>query len=189
MRQDLSTNNMDLKVFISMRELSQILAKVGFSISTFQEEQIQTEVESFSTTPKMTNEPKSKELQKDVLCETAQETDTLGITSKGEHPEIKELSTCKLAYPSFAQTTAQLEEGDLYDIVKEGKYEDYIEKWFHEVTQPQYHSFIRHLLMQIKVSWLDIHDQVITATLFSYVDKGIILILLRTWFHWKNAYT
>ena len=70
----------------------------------------------------MTKKPKSQELQKDVLCETAKEADTLEIASEGEQPEIKEFSTYKLIDPSCAQTTAQLKEGDLYDIVKEGEY-------------------------------------------------------------------
>ena len=81
----------------------------------------------------------------------------MGITFKGEKPQIKELFTCKLTDPSYAQTTAQLEEEDMYDIAKEGEYQDYIERWFQEVTRPQYHSFIRHLLMQRKVSWLSFH--------------------------------
>ena len=89
---------------------------------------------SYLPSPEITNELKSQELQKDVLCETAKEADTLGIASKGEQPEIKEFSTCKLIDPSCAQTSAQLEEGDLYDIVKEGEYQDYIERWFHKVT-------------------------------------------------------
>ena len=113
----------------------------------------------------------------------------MGITSEGEQPEIKEFSICKLIDPSCAQTIAQLEEDALYDIAKEGEYQDYIERWFQEVTRSQYHSFIRHLLMQRKVSWLNFHIQVITATIFSYVDKGTILIFLRTWFHWKISYT
>ena len=92
-------------------------------------------------------------------------------------------------YPSCAQTTAQLEEEDLYDIEKEGEYQDYIEIWFQEATGPQCNSFIQLLLMQIKLSWLNFHIQVITATIFSYVDKGTIIILLRTWFHWKISYT
>ena len=75
------------------------------------------------------------------------EANILGIASEGEKPEIKELSTCKLIDPSCAQTTAQLEEGDLYDMLKEGEYQDYIERWFQEVTRPQYHSFVQHLLM------------------------------------------
>ena len=124
-----------------------------------------------------------------MLCETAKEADTLGITSEGEQPKIKEFSTFKLTDPSYAQTTAQLEEEDMYYIEKEGEYQDYIERCFQEVTQLQYHSFIRNLLMQRKVSWLNFHIQVITATIFSYVDKGTILILLHTWFHWKSSYT
>ena len=65
-----------------MREISRILAKAGIFVST--EEQILTEVESLSTTPEMTDEPKSQELQKDVLCETSEEVDTLRITSEEE---------------------------------------------------------------------------------------------------------
>ena len=148
-----------------------------------------TTVESLSTALKITYEPKSQEQQKDVLCKTAKEVDTLGITSEGEQPKITELFTFKLIDPSYAQTTAQLEEEDLYDIAKEGEYQEYIERWFREVTQLQYHSFIRHLLMHRKVSWLNFHIQVITAITITYVDKGTIIIFLRTWFHWKNSYT
>ena len=83
-KQDLSTDKMDSKVLISMRELSQILATTRISIS--QEENILALVESLSAALEMTNEPKSQELQKDVLCETAKEADTLGITSEGEQP-------------------------------------------------------------------------------------------------------
>ena len=54
----------------------------------------------------MTDEPKSQELQKDVLCETSEEVDTLRITSEEDKLEIKELFTCKLTYPSYAQTIA-----------------------------------------------------------------------------------
>ena len=74
----------------------------------------------------MTDEPKSQELQNYLLCETTKEDDILGITFEGEQPEIKEFSTCKLTDPSCAQTTTQLEEEGLYDIVKEGEYQDYI---------------------------------------------------------------
>ena len=123
---------MDSKVLISMREISQILAIDGILIS--QEEKILRAVESLSTSPEITNELKSQELQKDVLCEIVKEDDTLGITSEGEQPKITELFTFKLIDPSYAQTTAQLEEEDLYDIAKEGEYQDYIERWFQEVT-------------------------------------------------------
>ena len=91
-----------------MRELSQILEKTIISIST--EEQILKEVESLTNTPEMTDEPKSQELQKYVLFETTKEADTLGITSEGEQLEIKEFFTYKLTDPTYAQTTAQLEE-------------------------------------------------------------------------------
>ena len=98
---------MDSKVLISMRELSQILVTAGISIS--QEENILTAFESLSTTPEITDEPKSQELQKYVLCETKKEADTLGISSEGEQHKIKESSTSKLIDPSCAQTTTQLE--------------------------------------------------------------------------------
>ena len=78
----------------------------------------------------MTNEPKFQELQKDFLCKNAEEVDILGITSEGEQPEIEEFSIYMTMDPSCAQTTAQLEEEGLYDIVKEGEYQDYIERWF-----------------------------------------------------------
>ena len=129
-----------------MRELSQILAAA--MNDSHQVKTILTAVESLSTSPEITDEPKSQEQQKDVLCKTAKEANTLGITFEGEKCKIKEFFTCKLTDPSFAQTNSQLEEEDLYDIAKEGEYQDYIERWFQEVTRPQYHSFIRHLFMQ-----------------------------------------
>ena len=81
-KENLPTNKMDSKVLISMRELSWILVEVGVSTSTI--EQILIEVESLSTTPEVTNEPKSQELQNDLLCKNAEEADILGITSEGE---------------------------------------------------------------------------------------------------------
>ena len=121
-------------MLISMREISQILAIAGILIS--QEENILTATESLSTSLEIIDEQKSQELEKYVLCETAKEADTLGITSEGEQPEIKEFSTCKLIDPSCAQTTTKLEEKYLYNTVKEGGFQDYIEIWFQEVTQP-----------------------------------------------------
>ena len=125
-----TNQDMDSKVTISLRELSQILVVAGNDYH--QVKTILTAVESLSTSPEITYEPKSQELQKDVLCETAKEADTLGIASEAEKPKIKEFSTFKLIDPSCAQTTTQIEEGDLYDIVKEGEYQDYIERWFQE---------------------------------------------------------
>ena len=129
-KQDLPTNKMDSKVLISMIELSQLLTTAGILISTYQEENLLITVESLSTSIKITDEIKSQELQKYVICETANEADKLGITFEGKKPKNKELFTRKLIDPSYAQTTAQLEEEDLYDIAKEGEYQDYIERWF-----------------------------------------------------------
>ena len=127
-KQDLSTYQMDSKVSISMIELSQILAAAGKD--SHQVKTILTTVEILSTSPEITEKPKSQELKKDVLYETTKEADTLGITFEGEQPKIKEFFTCRLIDPSYAQTTAQLEEEDLYDIAKEGEFQDYIERWF-----------------------------------------------------------
>ena len=69
-----------------MRELSQILATTAISISTSQEEKLLIAVESLSTSPKMVDEPKSQELQKDFLCETAEEANALWIIFEGERP-------------------------------------------------------------------------------------------------------
>ena len=72
----------------------------------------------------MVEEPKSQELQKDFLCETTEEANTLGIISEGEQLGIKEFLIYMTTDPSCAQTTAQLGEQDLYGIVKEGEYQD-----------------------------------------------------------------
>ena len=98
-----TNQDMDSEVTISLRELCQILAAAGND--SHQVETILTTVEFLSTSPEITDEPKSQEQQKDVLCETAKEANTLGITPKGEKPEIKKLFTCKITYPSYAQTT------------------------------------------------------------------------------------
>ena len=82
---------MDSEVTIILRELSQILAAAGND--SHQVKTILTAVESLSTSPKITDEPKSQELQKYVLCKNAKENDALGITAEGEKPKIKELST------------------------------------------------------------------------------------------------
>ena len=60
---------------------------------------------------------------------------------------------------------------------KECEYQDYFESWFQAATK------LQQLLLQKQVSRLVLHIQVIIATAFSYVDKGIFLILLRTWLH------
>ena len=116
---------MDSKVLISMRELSQILATVGISIS--QEENILITVESLSTSPGIEDETQSQELQKDFLCKSAEEADILGITSEGEKPEIEEFSTYLLTYPSRTQAIEQLEEEEMYGLIKEGDYKYSIE--------------------------------------------------------------
>ena len=59
-----------------------------------------------STSPEIIDEPKSQEQQKHVPCETTKEADTLENTFEGKKPKIKELFTCKLTDPSYAQTTA-----------------------------------------------------------------------------------
>ena len=131
--------DMDSKVTISMIEISQILVVVG--IYCFQERHIFTSIKILSPSLDTTDIPSSRELQNDFLCETAKEDDTLWIISKGERPEIEYFSTYMTTTPSCAQKTAQPGEEDLYDIKKEGEYQDYIENWFQELTQPQYHSF------------------------------------------------
>ena len=74
------------------------------------------------------------------------------------------------------------------DIVVD-EHKDYIEIWFQEVIKPQYNSLLQHLLMPKQVGWLVLHNQVITAVTFSYMDMSMFVILLRTWLHWKNSYT
>ena len=87
-------------------------------------------VESLSTSPGIEDKTQSQELQKDFPCKTAEEVDILGITSEGEQLEIEEFSIFMTTNPSCDQTTAQLEEEGLYDIMKGGEYQDYIERWF-----------------------------------------------------------
>ena len=75
-------------------------------------------VRSVSTSPDITNEPTSYELQIDFLYQT-EENDQLGTTSDGEQPEIEESSTCMKTDPSYAQTIAQPKEGNMHGMVEE----------------------------------------------------------------------
>ena len=74
--------DMHSKVTIGIIELSQILVVAG--ISSFQERHILTSIKILLTSTDMIGEPNSRELQKDFLCETTKEDDTLGIISEGE---------------------------------------------------------------------------------------------------------
>jgi hypothetical protein len=71
--QVLSNDKMNLKVTISLEELSQILETTG--ISSFQEEHILTLVKNLSTSPKILEESKSYELQNDFPRQNAKETE------------------------------------------------------------------------------------------------------------------
>ena len=55
----------------------------------------------------MTDEPKSQELQNNLLCKNVEEADILGVTFEEEKPEIEEFLIYMTANPSYAQTTAQ----------------------------------------------------------------------------------
>ena len=94
----------------------------------------------------MTDEPNSQEIQKDFLCKTSEDADTLRTTSEGEKLGIEDFSP----YPLCTFEINHSGEGDLHDMIMEGEYQDYIERWFQKVTWPQYHSFIQHLLIQKK---------------------------------------
>lgn len=78
---------------------------------------------------------------------------------------------------------------DMTNEEESPEHKDYIETWFHEVTKPQYHSLLQCLLLLNQTGRLVLHIEVITAIIFSYVDKGMFFILLRTWLHWKSSYT
>jgi hypothetical protein len=180
-------------VTISLEELSQILAAT--EIFSFQEEHILTIVKNLSTSSETIREPKSHELQKDSLCQTIEGVEKLETTLDGKRPlrpEIEEFST----NPLYTLETNHPEEEDMHGMIKESieiivdEHQDYIEIWFQKVIRPQYHSFLfQHLLMTKQVGWLVLHIQVITVVIFSYVDMGMFLILLRTWLHWKVSYT
>ena len=155
---------------INLGKVSQILAAVVNS--SYLVGHILIEVKNISTSLDMSDEPNSQELQKDFLCKTSEDVDTLRTTSEREKLEIEEFS----AYPLCTFEINNSGEGDLHDMIKEGEHQNYIESWFQKVTWPQYHSFIQHLLIQKQVSQFIFHIQVIPVTTFSYLDKGIFLI-------------
>jgi hypothetical protein len=80
--QVLSNDKMNLKVTISLEELSQILATTR--IFSFQEEHILTIVKNLSTSPEILEESRSYELQNDFPCQNAKETEKLWTTPSGE---------------------------------------------------------------------------------------------------------
>ena len=81
---------MDSEVTINLGKLSQILAAIGNS--SYQVEHILTPIKSLSMYPNMIDEPNSQELQKDFLCKSSEDADTLRTTSEGEKLEIEEFS-------------------------------------------------------------------------------------------------
>ena len=101
---------------INLGKVSQILAAVVNS--SYLVEHILIEVKNISTSPDMSDEPNSQELQKDFLFKTSEYVDTLGTTSEGEKPEIEEFSV----YPLCNFEINQLGEGYLHDMMKEGDY-------------------------------------------------------------------
>ena len=140
-RQNLQTNDMDLKVLISIRELSQILAVVGISVYSSKKEHILTKVKNLSTPLEIIEEPQCHELQKDYPCQSTKETENLETILRGERPEIEDFSTYLSTNPSCTQEIEHLQEEDMHGLRKEGDYQDYIEHWFEEVTRSQYMSY------------------------------------------------
>ena len=140
-RKNLPIDDMDSKVLISMRELSQILATTGISISSSQEENILTEVKNLSTSPKIIEEIQSHEIQTNSPCQSTKGTRNLESTFDGEQPEIEEFSTYISTNTLFTQEVEHSKEEDLDGMRKEGENQDYIERWFQEIMRPQYLSF------------------------------------------------
>jgi hypothetical protein len=66
---------------------------------------------------------------------------------------------------------------------------DYIENWFQEVFMLQCHFILQCFLLPNQKGRLVPHIQAIIELIFSYVDMGKFLFLLRTWLHWKSSYT
>ena len=64
-------------------------------------------------------------------------------TFDGERPEIEEFSTYLTTYPSCTQEIEHLEEEEMHGLRKKGDYQDFIKRWFEEVTRSQYHSFLQ----------------------------------------------
>jgi hypothetical protein len=194
--QVLSNDKMNSKVTISLEELSQILAIVG--ISSSQEEHILTIAKNLNTSPEILEESRSYELQNEFPLQNAKETKKLWTRPSGEQslkPKIEEFSTSISADPLCTSEINHPEEKELHSMLKESieitihKHKDYIEIWFQEAIRPQYYSLIQHLMMPKQVCCLVLHIQVITAVTFSYMDMSMLLILLRTWLHWKSSYT
>ena len=92
-------------MIINLGKLSQILVAVGNS--SYQVEYILTTVNSLSASLDMTDEPNYQELEKDFLCKTSEDADTLRTTSEGEKPENEEFST----YPLCALKSIIQEKG------------------------------------------------------------------------------
>jgi hypothetical protein len=158
---------MDLKMTMSLKDLSKILAAAGILISTSQEEKILTAVESLSAPP----DP--QEASYDFLCQTMQEEKDFLEEEKPFEPEIKEFLSClssdlqrtqEIHYPIKEDLYGKAKKEDIWGCINEEMdqgHQDYIERWFQMRSTERHHSFLlQNLLLSYHLHLLIFHAHV-----------------------------
>lgn len=129
-KQGLPISEMDPKMTMSLKELSQVLAVVGILIFSSQEEHILTVVNNLSTSLEVIKEPKPHEphsednlqASTDHFFQTNMEDEDSCTTFEGDkslEPESEEFTTCLLAALVCTQETTHPKEDNLYGMVEE----------------------------------------------------------------------
>ena len=114
----------------SFKELSQVLATIGISISTSQEEYLLIVVKNLSTSLELNKESKPHEPHSpddlqgstDHLRQTTAEAENSCTISEGEGslaPENEEFTTCLSATTLYTHETTDSKEDSLYGMAKE----------------------------------------------------------------------
>jgi hypothetical protein len=178
----------------SLKELSQIIAAAGISAS--QEEQILTAVKNLPSSQEVVKEEEFHEQHQAEAKEP-------WTTFDGElslEPEIEEFLTCLSVDPLCIQETNHLEEDYLHGMIKEdiqsGPHEkvnqeqyDYIELWFQKSITSEHHHLLQQLLVSDHLQLMVVHAFVYIKVHISNLSMNVFSYLLRTWLHWKYAYT
>jgi hypothetical protein len=178
----------------SLKELSQILAAAGISAS--QEEQILIAVKNLHASREVIQEEKFDE----QYHTEAKEPNTKFDEEKSLEPEIKESLACPLPDLVCIQEINHPKEEDLHGMIEEDiqsdphekvnqEQYDYIELWFQKSITSEHYHLLQQLLVSDDLQLLIIHALVYIQVHISNLSMNVFSHLLRTWLHWKYAYT
>jgi hypothetical protein len=120
-------------------------------------------------------------------------------TFEDEHslePEIEEFLTCLSPDLVCIQETNHPKEEDLHGMIEEDPHEkvnqkryDYIEQWFQKSVASEHRHLLQQLLVFDHFHLMVIHALVYIQVHISNLSMNVFSHLLRTWLHWKYAYT